>query len=265
MKILHLVLYSDNRNYYYEMYKLLSPFYKEFKSNVTTLFYKYNETIQDDFMIENDILHIKGGPETRYPGLLEKTIKALEYICSTNIIHNYDYVLRTDGSTIVNFDLLFPLLRQNPIKFYGGILINNLEWLDYPSGIFDTKWFGTLYVSGSNIIWTKQSVQFMIENKTNLHYELVDDLSIGILMQEKTKNDPERLANNGFIHVPPFVENSESLHHSKLIDMVKSNKHIVYKNKNYLGDQRIDVIQMKIILETILKHRNLALLQQLKE
>ena len=42
MKILNLVLYSDNDKNYVKMYEVLSPYYKRF-SDVTTYFYKYND------------------------------------------------------------------------------------------------------------------------------------------------------------------------------------------------------------------------------
>lgn len=72
IKILHLVLYSDDI-YYNQMYDITSKYYSKFK-NVKTVYYKFsNQTL-----LNNDILTIEG-TETYLPGILDKTIKAFNY------------------------------------------------------------------------------------------------------------------------------------------------------------------------------------------
>ncbi len=74
MKILNLVLYSDNDEIYVQMYQALSGYYKGF-SDVSTYFYKYNENISGNIEITGDIINIKGR-ESYMPGILNNTIDA---------------------------------------------------------------------------------------------------------------------------------------------------------------------------------------------
>mgnify|MGYP003332990108 CR=1 FL=1 len=88
---------------------------------------------------------------------------------------------------------------------------------------------------------------FIIEQKQNLNYDVVDDLSLGLLMKNKNYT-PEKVSDNGFIEVASFLCDNQ-INHNDLINMVKSNQYVFYKNKNYVAGERIDVAQMKIILE----------------
>ena len=104
MKILNIVLYSDNEVNYVQMYEALSGYYKRF-SDVTTYFYKYNENISDNIEITGDIINIKGR-ESYIPGILNKTIDTLLLFKNNGEYEKYDYIIRSTISSIVNFSLL---------------------------------------------------------------------------------------------------------------------------------------------------------------
>lgn len=115
MKILNLVLYSNN-HYFDAMKDLTSTYYKKFQK-VKTLYYKYTPSLQQDILLDEDVLHIKGN-ESLIPGILLKTLKAFEFAFNMN--EEFDYIIRTNISTVVNFDLLINSL--NPSLYYGGAL-----------------------------------------------------------------------------------------------------------------------------------------------
>jgi len=184
MRILNLVLYSPS-DIYTEMYKLLSGFYKKYNF-VTTIFYHFDETIKESFKLENDILKIKG-KETYLPGILDKTIKCFEWVKNNLVIEKYDYIVRTNISSVVEFNKFANILLN--ISFdYGSFCMFCLNHLDYPCGIFDNKYFGLKYASGTNIIMNNKLFNDIIDNKNKLDYTIIDDVSIGVLVRDHLEN-----------------------------------------------------------------------------
>ncbi len=168
VKILNLILYSNNRHYE-SMKNILMPYLKYIKSilNFDFYFYCYDSNLEKDFYIEDHILYIKG-KETYIPGILEKTIRSFEIFKNTN----YDYLVRTNISSIVDFKLLSVYLTNNYIQ-YGGSKIWKLP---------DFK-----YVSGTCIIIHKDLLLKILENKNKLNYQVIDDLSLGIFVNKVLK------------------------------------------------------------------------------
>jgi len=150
MQILHLVLYSDTKSNqcYDEMFEMTQKYYQKFSPNVRTIYYKYAD-IQEEFKLVNNMLLIKG-TETLIPGVLDKTIKAFEYIYNHNILQEYEAVVRSNISTIVNFELLIEKLKNTGIPYYAGAKIENLQWTG--GGIEDPSYFGTIFACGISII-----------------------------------------------------------------------------------------------------------------
>ena len=177
MKILHCVLYSPNE-YYQSMYEITSPYYRQF-DDVTTVYYFYQEDLEEPFKREGDRLMIKGKEEYG-PGIMEKTVQAFAYFQST--LSTYDYVVRSNISTIVRFDLLLKELMNQTIS-YGGYL-NNLQWTDPTSGIHDSRWFGTIYVSGISIIFSSKMIKELLEHRDRINKEVIDDVAFGLFAKD---------------------------------------------------------------------------------
>ena len=153
MKILHIIIYSNSKfsdnikkGTYENMQKVLSNYYKKFNDNVLTYFVKYNENVKStywtEYYIENDIIYING-KETFIPGILEKTLLAFKYLNN----FDYDYLIRSNISTIIEFNRLISYLEKNPIDYYGAGKLVNLQWTG--GGILDSTWYGTLFASGT--------------------------------------------------------------------------------------------------------------------
>ena len=135
-----------------------------------------------DYLIDekNYMLYIHG-KETFLPGILEKTIKAFD------IIHNklkveYDFILRTNISTVVHIENTMSYLSNfpNPTTemYYIGPLVR-LQWLDRTSGIVDKRYWGTPFCSGTCIIMSHALIENIVRNREKLHYNIIDDISIG--------------------------------------------------------------------------------------
>ena len=189
-KILNLVIYSDNE-IYNEMYNLTSLYYSNF-SNIDTYYISYKEEIREEIKeIREEIKEIKEekeknilyfeGKESIVPGVLDKTVKALLHF-SCDIKDKYDYVIRSNISTLIDYKKLNMLLIKEQIN-YGGGLVNTLNWVDPPSGIKNNKYFGTKFVSGTCIIMSKNVVLSLLSKINFLNYTIIDDVSIGILFR----------------------------------------------------------------------------------
>ena len=240
VKILNLVLYSDNNESYVKMYNIVTN-YNNFY-NIKTFFYKYDNTIDNDIEFVDNIIKIKG-EETMMPGILDKTIVALKSI--KNIIVDYDYVIRTNISSIVNFKLLREELEKNPITYYGGTYIINLCKTDIPYGIIDNKHFNTPFASGTNIILSKKGYELLIDNSHLLDRTIIDDVSIGILFKK---------LNIGFNHIPnKFVVVPILSNDLNSFKKILEKKYIVYRNHNG-GNRRNDVLQMNILTELLMSN-----------
>ena len=221
MKIIHLVLYSTN-NEYDQMYHLTRKYYTKF-SNVTTIYYHFNDIV-NDYELNDDILFIKG-TETFIPGILDKTIKAFQYINH----HDFDYMIRSNISTIVDFDKLIEYLQHTPIQYGSGL--NN-------------RWGHFKYASGTSIIFSKDALTHFLNKKQHLCYNLIDDVSIGLLMNDHLPMIEQHYIVNKFIFIPD-VKND----HEQLLSIL-SNSYIFYRNRQ--SNRMIDVQQMEFILQHLL-------------
>lgn len=228
-KILHLVLFSHDDGPYDMMYKLTSKFYKSF-SNVTTYYYCFDPNINEKYKIKADILYIKGD-EGYIPNILDKTIKAFEFFND----FDYDYIVRSNISTIINFNLLSDKLLKDKPDYGGGV--TEIETLNSEAGIIDTNLIGLNYVSGTNIILSNKTVNRILENtcqctQNNINYDLIDDVAIGLLIRDYMPDIELTIYNDYY-----------TLEYETMKD------YIFYRNRT--EDRYKDVENMKIIINNI--------------
>jgi hypothetical protein len=236
MKILNLVLYSDNDEIYVQMYQALSGYYKGF-SDVSTYFYKYNENISGNIEITGDIINIKGR-ESYTPGILNKTIDAFMLFKNNGEYEKYDYIIRSNISSIVNFSLLSEQLELNPVEYYGSTNIGNIE-------IDNTN---IPFASGTNIIMSKKGYITLVNNINLLDKSLIDDISIAVFFHKLNIKITKagKAGENGFVFVPMINNNLE---YEKLV----SHNYLVYRNRSD-NDRHYDVINMKNIIKYLTSH-----------
>lgn len=117
MKLLNLILYSETIPEYVEMKEILESYLNKL-NKLQYYFYCYNEELDKEYEIKDKIIYIKG-KETFIPGILEKTIKVFE-ICNELGIE-YDYIIRSNISTIINYPSLQQYLLVNTFNKYDYI------------------------------------------------------------------------------------------------------------------------------------------------
>lgn len=232
VKILNLVLYSHNKEYDM-MYSITREFYKKY-SNVTTIYYLFSPTITDDYMLVGDILYIKGN-ESYVPGILDKTVKAFKY--ASLYYSDYDFIIRTNISTIVNFDILSNKLNNTITYGASNILHINKGYRDPAGGIVNDKYAGTSYASGTGIIFSKDFFNDFMKVIDNIDYGVIDDVAIGFLIHTYFPN----IKITNFQDYITYVEEVTNLDYDKII---------FYRNRSST-DRSKDVINMKKIVTNL--------------
>jgi len=240
--ILNLVLYSsDGGGPYDRMQKMTCEYYKKFPF-VTTYYYCFKSDLDKDFDLKGDILYVKGD-ESFIPGILKKTISAFEYF--KDEIAKYKYIVRSNISTIIRFDLLEKDLRKNAVG-YGCALCWNMEYnkrkQDLPKNTI-------IFSSGTAIIFSQDVIMNIINNKDKIDMGKIDDASIGEFVQNEmpeVEMQPvlKNTTNYGFHFVPNLDEDKE-----KIKGLIKDNKIIFFRNHN--GNRELDANQMRIIIEVL--------------
>jgi len=233
MKLLNLIIYSTNIPEYQEMYKIQSAYLK--KIGIEHYFLVFSSNIKEFFgseqpvIIYDNIIYFEG-KETLIPGILLKTLYGFELFKHKN----YDYILRSNISEIVNFDLLQEKLNEMDFD-YGGSQYKELTWLDYRAGIFDWQYYKQPFIQGNAILISNNFRDLILEHKIKmLNYNVIDDVSFGLLYYDlKQKYNLKDVA--------VFKE---------VINVDKYEKDAVfYRNKH--EDRKIDVKNMKKICDEL--------------
>jgi len=240
--ILNLVLYSsDGGGPYDRMREMTDKYYKTFPF-VTTYYYCFKPDLPSEFQLNGNVLYVKGD-ETFIPGILQKTIRAFEYFKEE--IPKYRYVVRSNISTIIRFDILHEDLKNNAVG-YGCALCWNMEYNKNKAALPENT---IIFSSGTSIIFSSDVVMNIINNKDKLDMMKIDDASIGEFIQNEmpeVEMQPvlKNTTNYGFHFVPDLKEDRD-----KIKDLIKDNKIIFFRNHN--GNRELDANQMAIIVDVL--------------
>jgi hypothetical protein len=230
MKILILVIYSENDNENLNVYQKMVNVQRSYLNNfegVSSYFIQMRELQNQNVEIDDDFIYVKG--EEKLLNIMHKTVEAMDYLFNA-LGSNYDYILRTNISTIVNIPKLKDYFNNLPKKnVYTGGSILNLNWLDFGSGITDDSLFGTEYAQGTCIIISKNVVEHMIKYKKNIRYDVVDDISFGVYIKsyipdaytnmQKYKTDKFELVSK--LLTPGCIINKDAIYYRNRIDVRK--------------------------------------------
>ena len=180
LKILICVLYSEGPEYA-KMYQATRWYYTQF-SHIRVLYYCFREKQETEYALdtETDILYIRG-TENMIPGILQKTIKTFQYITDKNAFGwDYDYVLRTNISTLVNIPFFTDALCQMESD-YGTAKANCIanDYRDVSSGLDSHKYTGVIYPFGASYYLSTQFLRVLLTKIERLEYNLLDDIALG--------------------------------------------------------------------------------------
>lgn len=159
------------------------PFYDQMKElhmkYDNSYFVTYDPTLENEWTVDGRTIKIKGN-ESFKPGILEKTLKALE-IC---LDFKWDYIIRSNMSTVIDLNELQKKL-ENVDSIYGGHVFE-LKWTCDRSGITQevlNKIYGLKFVSGSTIVMSRDICELLVKNASECNRTLIDDVSIGVFLK----------------------------------------------------------------------------------
>jgi hypothetical protein len=159
MKVLMLVISSQTQPVY-RHHKAIWETYMKSHPDIECYFIEFTPAVLSPLLTSNTLF--LRGRET-YPGILEKTFKALDYFTRRK---HYHYVIRTNLSSVWIFPKLMRFLETVPrTGVYGGIINNNQPWP---------------YISGAGITFSWDVVQILLQNR-HIAYanKFIDDVDIG--------------------------------------------------------------------------------------
>ena len=136
------------------------------------------------------------GTESWCPGILDKTIKVLQHV--NDLRQNddsgfkYDYVLRTNASTFINFELLYNELLElhewnsAPYRSYKYVAAGHISVLQCGNDRYGLTeqvmrvYMGVKFFQGVCIIMNTALVSELVHHaKTRINLNIVDDVEIG--------------------------------------------------------------------------------------
>lgn len=188
MKLLVLSIFNDECPFMNEMKKENIIYLNEISRMVSLDYYYITlKDMENDYEIDemNKVFYVKGA-NTRVPGLLYKTLKSIEILIN-ELNKTYDYILRTNSSTVIDFVALFNFLKTLDTYENTNYLVTSqickLNWIDAPGGIIDDKHHGTIFPSGRFILMRSSAWVDIVANQNKLDFSIIDDVSLGIYLQ----------------------------------------------------------------------------------
>ena len=176
-QILVLRIYSNNKSYYSQMKEVHDLHDTKIAYDNIDIFYvTYDNTLTDEspVVLDGNIVKVKG--EESLLNILDKTVKALEFLCARK---KYDYIVRSNISIFINYPLLESKINELPSNnVYTGGFLFYLTWTNPSHGVLQ-KHTGNFFSGGSALIMSNDVVMDLLENKHKLDYSVVDDVSIG--------------------------------------------------------------------------------------
>jgi len=177
MKFLHLVLFSKEKHYE-RMITTTKPYYKLFADQIQTVYYHRDPDIDTPVLNDSSMTLTLPGKETYFPGILEKTIQALEFFKL-----DFDFVIRSNASTVVNIPNILTLLHSNPDFFYGAPHIMQSDTINTKKQIAK-ELLPLDFAQGTCIVMHRMAVNLLLANKHRLNFDIEDDPAIALLFKE---------------------------------------------------------------------------------
>jgi hypothetical protein len=156
-KIIILIIASNNINEYNDMHKIWKKYMNK-HPNIQSFFIKNEKLLDKDIVldIKNNTIYCKYN-ENFIPGILNKTIKSIEY-CLNNF--EFDYIYRTNLSSVLNLDKLYSYVKNNNNINYAGKIYGN-------------------FISGSGFLLSKDACKKLVIDKSLIDNNIIDDVAIG--------------------------------------------------------------------------------------
>ncbi len=153
LKVLVLIIASENKPVYKELYKIWRSYMHRFPDEVEAYFIQGDPLQRKKCLIKEDVVWSRT-VESLVPGIINKTLMTLEFFMPR--MQEFDYVLRTNLSSFYVFPRYMKFLKSLPRKkCYCG----------NPYGWAENSQLGWRFAHGAGITMSKDVAQFLVQNK----------------------------------------------------------------------------------------------------
>jgi hypothetical protein len=223
-KVIFLIISSHNESVYSEMKNLNKFIYNLFSSRSKYFFIENKPDLVEEVIEENDHIYVRG-TESFIPGIYNKSIKAIEYITKK---YSFDYVIRTNLSTVWHIPNLFTFLSIQPKeKFAGGFAFQG-------------------FISGTGIIMSRDVGQLVYENPNNGH--ISDDVAISDTIRINGINLYD-ITDYKWGFLIPKIDNLPS--NCKYLEITENDFSDILNFRLKNSDRQTDVLYTKILIYKI--------------
>jgi hypothetical protein len=163
MKVLILII-SNDQNPVYAKHQKAWRTYMNTSHKIHSYFLQYHSGPTG---IQGDTFYVNG--EETYQNIIHKTLTAFEYFQNTPV--SYDFIIRTNLSSVWNFTALLTYLETLPqTGVYSGKI-----------GIHENS---IPFISGSGFIMTPDVVKLLLDNRSLVESsKIIDDVDIGYALE----------------------------------------------------------------------------------
>lgn len=186
MKVLVLSIFNSNATY--DAMRDIQRQYMHENVSIDAYFIAFDETLTEPVVIDGDMIYIKG--KESLVNIMYKTMASLRHI-TQHLGKTYDYVVRTNVSTVLHYTNLMHYLHTAPREnLYDGGNLTRLNWALATNEISNRRqhqrnaYRGVLYFRGIGIILSKDVVAQLLDVFDDLEYEIVDDVSFGLMIMK---------------------------------------------------------------------------------
>ena len=150
---------------HYDRQRNIWRLYMNLDPEIKCYFIRFKKDLFKDFYVDedNNVIYLKG-EENYIPGILIKTLKAMEYVHNN---FDFKYLIRTNISSFWDFKTFkrfYHRYDDNIVRAPIGFE----EHIPFPGG--------------SGMVISKNVIGLMIKNQSSFNYNLIDDRSIGIFL-----------------------------------------------------------------------------------
>lgn len=233
MNILVLIISNDSLPHYAENKKVWLSYMNRYP-NIHCFFIEFNNHLDITCpVIDNNTLYLQG--KESFENILLKTLNSMEYFLYVDNKIHYDFIVRTNLSSIWDFDKLqsyFEILPKH--KIYTGHIgpyyhLTNHNFLFY-------------FIGGMGIIMSNDVCQLLLKNRQIAEsFKNMDDIDIGFAMNQLN------------ISIIPFqygkIDSLENFEETK--EFIKQKDIIFYRAKSSYHDRSDEPLYMKKIVEIL--------------